>query len=388
MTARTGRLSALAVLALAVLTSACTTVAKTAPPTSTLPPLPPETVGFVTLIGSGSAVGSGSGVEAVDLTEGTSVGVRSLGVGTFPDAEAITPNGKTLYVASYASNTITPIDIAKGKVGKPIAVGNGPAGIAIAPNGKTAYVTDAGSSPIGNTVTPVDLKTGKALSPITVGAGPQGIAITPDGATAYVADAGAIVTGQSGGIGNTVTPIDLKTGQAGKPITVGNAPLAVAITPDGTTAYVTNSYSGSVSPITVGSASAGTPIEMTGSPQAIAISGGTAWVADDSSSVATGNNLTPISTSAQTAGTPVPVGKNPTAVAITPNGATAWVVCSGTNTVVPVDLSSAAVKRAGTVSVPGGVYAIALASEPHAEAQKTLGISSTPKTTGTTTKKG
>ena len=48
---------------------------------------------------------------------------------------------------------------------------------------------------------------------------------------------------------NTVTPIDTATGTAGSPITVGSNPIAVAITPDGSTAYVANLTGNTVTPI-------------------------------------------------------------------------------------------------------------------------------------------
>ncbi|MFL5907807.1 MAG: hypothetical protein ACJ75Z_09470, partial [Solirubrobacterales bacterium] len=50
---------------------------------------------------------------------------------------------------------------------------------------------------------------------------PEGIAITPDGATAYVTNFGS---------GN-VTPIATATNTAGTPITVGDRPAGIAITP-------------------------------------------------------------------------------------------------------------------------------------------------------------
>ncbi len=52
--------------------------------------------------------------------------------------------------------------------------------------------------------------------------GPWAIAITPDGATAYVANNGS----------SNVTPINLTTRTAGSPIAAGTGPVAVAITPD------------------------------------------------------------------------------------------------------------------------------------------------------------
>ena len=58
--------------------------------------------------------------------------------------------------------------------------------------------------------------------------------------TAYVVNSGS----------DTVTPINTATGAPGRPIPVGEGPLAIAVTPDGKTAYVVNSLSDTVTPIT------------------------------------------------------------------------------------------------------------------------------------------
>jgi YVTN family beta-propeller protein len=79
-----------------------------------------------------------------------------------------------------------------------------------------AYVV----SPSG-TVTPISTATNKAGKAITVGKYPGAIAVTPDGRTAYVVNNGP----------GTVTPISTATGKAGKAITVGKNPDAIAITP-------------------------------------------------------------------------------------------------------------------------------------------------------------
>src|SRR5204863_256315 len=72
------------------------------------------------------------------------------------------------------------------------------------------------------TVTPITVATNTAGTNISVGNGPQAIAITPDGTKAYVANHGS----------NTVTPITLATNTAGTAITVGTSPDGIAITPD------------------------------------------------------------------------------------------------------------------------------------------------------------
>jgi len=60
-----------------------------------------------------------------------------------------------------------------------------------------------------------------AVSQLRTGHSPCAIAITPDGKTAYVANSGS----------GTVTPIRTATNTALKPIKVGLVPIAIAITP-------------------------------------------------------------------------------------------------------------------------------------------------------------
>jgi DNA-binding beta-propeller fold protein YncE len=75
------------------------------------------------------------------------------------------------------------------------------------------------ANPGSDTATPIRTTTNTALPPIKVAGNPEAIAITPDGKTAYVAsDEG------------TVTPIRTAANTALPPIKVGRLPLAIAIT--------------------------------------------------------------------------------------------------------------------------------------------------------------
>jgi hyaluronoglucosaminidase len=95
--------------------------------------------------------------------------------------------------------------VATGAPGVPIAVGPMPRAIAITPDGRTAFVLNWG----GASVTPIRLARsrfpagpghfGLPLRPVRVGSYPSAIAIAPDGASAYVACYGS----------DTVTPIDV-----------------------------------------------------------------------------------------------------------------------------------------------------------------------------------
>ena len=139
-------------------------------------------------------------------------------VGDNPQAIAITPDGKT--ATSSRDPHVTPITVASNDPGTDIPSARA-RGIAITPDGKTAYVEPDAS------VTPIDVATSarrgdrrrrrrrghrrhprrqdayvatprerdaddgrveRARRRIPVGDGPQAIAITPDGKTAYVAN--------------------------------------------------------------------------------------------------------------------------------------------------------------------------------------------------------
>src|SRR5450756_319549 len=120
-------------------------------------------------------------IDSSTNTPGTAVPVPLR-----PYAVAITPDGKTLYVAQDNTNTVTPIDTATNTAGTPITVGNNPTGIAVTPDGKTAYVANSSDG----TVSAINVATHSVVATITVGGGPAHIAVTPDDTTAYVTDGG------------------------------------------------------------------------------------------------------------------------------------------------------------------------------------------------------
>jgi YVTN family beta-propeller protein len=209
----------------------------------------------------------------------------------------------------------------------------------------TAYV--AGQS---GTVTPILTATGTALKPIRIGNEYEqisaAIVFRPDGKTAYVLNS-TLLSGRSG----TVTPIRIATNTALKPITVGRDPRAMAITPDGTTIYVTNYQSGTVIPIRTATDTALAPIRVGGNPWAIAITpdGKTAYVADTKSGM-----VTPIRTATDTALAPIRVGRYPQAIAITPDGRTAYVLNDGPGTVTPI--RTATDTALAPIKVPAGSF--------------------------------
>jgi YVTN family beta-propeller protein len=269
----------------------------------------------------------------------------AIKVGADPTAIALAPDGRTAYVVDSGSGTVTPINTTTRTAGRAIRVGTDPTAIAITPNGRTAYVTNSGS----DTVTPISTSTGRPGPAIPVGAYPKALAITPDGAAVYVLD----------WEGGSVTPIATATDKAGPQIRVGSFPSAIAITPDGATAYVVNYGSDTVTPIATASGTAGRPIPVGQAPNSIAITpnGKTAYVVDGDVDM-----VTPVSTATGEAGQAIGVGYSPVSVTVSPSGAAAYVVNVISGTVTPISTSSDATGAALKVGLYGYPTAISFES--------------------------
>jgi len=120
----------------------------------------------------------------------------------------------------------------------------------ITPNGKKAYVNNYGGpngvgSGNGTTVQVVDLHNNTIIgAPITVGLAPAALAITPNGKFVYVVN---YVDGNEGT--GTISVIQTSNNTVVKTIKGFSGPFAIAIDPDGKFAYVTNFGSNNFSPI-------------------------------------------------------------------------------------------------------------------------------------------
>ena len=195
------------------------------------------------------------------------------------------------------------------------------------PGPATAFVV---SSQAG-TVTPVGLVDRQAGRPITVGRQPQAIALSPDQRMAYVVNSGS----------DSVTPIETGPRRREPAIAVGRDPQAIAITPDGRTAFVSNAGSDTVTPIDLQSDVPGVPIPVGPDPHRLAITpdGRTLYVLDWG-----GHTVTPIDVRTERALTPIGVGSYPSSIVIGRNGRRVYVASYGSNTVTPITTSD---QRAG-----------------------------------------
>jgi YVTN family beta-propeller protein len=285
-------------------------------------------------------------VSMIDLGTNQVVG-PAIPVGELPGSTAVTPNGRTLYVANEGSEDVTVIDTATNMVIATIPLGGRPGQLSISPNGAFAYVSledkdaivaintqtnqivgtpiPAGKVPWGIAVSPdgslayvvdidgegvsvINTMTGQTVgTPIPVGATPFNISLTPDGKTALVANFG----------GDTVSVLDLTTRQAVATIPVGLEPWGVAISPDGTRAYVSNEHEGSVSVIDIPTKKViGAPIQVGKEPFELMLSpdGKTLYVPNYESS-----SVSVIATQTLQVTNTIPISKGPWQLAIVPD---------------------------------------------------------------------
>ena len=169
---------------------------------------------------------------------------RVLNSGTDPEAFALSPDEKTLYVSNEETAQMSALEMATGQLAH-VHVGEEPEGVAVRPDGKVVYVTCEGD----NAVVAVDAVSLQELARMTVGARPRGVLFSRDGAQAFVtSENGGTVSVLDGAAHKVVATIVLPR-RAGAP--VPPRPMGLVLSPDGRTLYVTNGRAKSVSVIDV-----------------------------------------------------------------------------------------------------------------------------------------
>jgi YVTN family beta-propeller protein len=117
-------------------------------------------------------------VAAVDLRSGS---VVTIPVGAHPQGEALSRDGKTLYVTCMGAGWIAVIDLATNRRTATIPTGPGPCRIAVSPDGKTlAYALQAGRA-----VGFADAGSLKETARVPLTGAPLSLTLSADGAMAY-----------------------------------------------------------------------------------------------------------------------------------------------------------------------------------------------------------
>jgi YVTN family beta-propeller protein len=137
----------------------------------------------------------------------------------------------------------------------------------------------------------------------------------------------------------SVSVIDTATNTVTATIPVGNEPIGVAVTPDGSKVYVTHDIDNTVSVIDTATNIVTATIPVSGGTFGVAVSpdGSKVYVADGSATVSV------IATATNTVIATIPVGFGPLGVAVTPDGSKVYVASGGgdiNNTVSVIDTAT------------------------------------------------
>ena len=233
----------------------------------------PQAVAVNTAGTTAYVANQGSNTVSVIRTS-TSTVTATIAVGASPDAIAVSPDGATIYVADFGDNNVSVISAATNTVTATITVGTNPSALAVTPDGSKVYVANHGAG----SVSVISTSAGAVTATVPVDGGPQvlvmlpsgsavyaagkltgisvistatdtvaanivpGAAITggqalPDGSQVYLCDNGNEAGGDSGSVENYNTATNTII-TAFSPATSGLHGLA--LTPDGTTGYVTD----------------------------------------------------------------------------------------------------------------------------------------------------
>jgi YVTN family beta-propeller protein/VCBS repeat-containing protein len=338
---------------------------------------------YVTDIGSGT-------LKVIDTATNTII--ASIGVG-FTSGVAVSPDGTTVYVTNSSNGTMSVVDTATNAVTRTYSGLNSPSRVFVTPDGTKIYVADDGGA-----LRMVDTKA-NSLSVITTGLYPSFVAVNQNVTRAYAANP----------VNETVSVIDLSTKAVTTISGMGKAAY-VAVSPDGTRAYVIqrgSNYADTIAVLDTATNTVTATIPVAGSLSSLAISpdGKNAYSTqsgqwgDGSMSVIDLNSNIITSTTTGLFG--------PTSIAVSPDGTRAYVVANGLSVVtlrttdtfnvtvsdghggsavVPVTVTVAPVNSAPvagttTIGAPNATTGVITGSVPAADVDGNTLTYSTPTTT-------
>lgn len=140
---------------------------------------------------------------------------------------AVTPDGKRAFTANIGSDTVTAIELNAPpgpKMIAHIAVGKQPEAIAVSPDGRELWVGQNGDGQISI----IETATQQLKESIKVGEVPIRVKFTPDGKRVLVSDAQA----------NQLIVLDAQTRKEIKRIAIEGTPVGILVQPDGRRAFV------------------------------------------------------------------------------------------------------------------------------------------------------
>lgn len=175
-------------------------------------------------------------VSVINLETGAVI--ATVSTGDYPHGLRMSPDGRFIYVANAKDGTLSVLDAVKlTEVGR-IKVGQAPVQVGFTPDGSRVYVSLRDE----NKVAMIDTATRQVIGRTEVGRLPIQLHATPDGRFVYVASQGTEAEPN-----DTVSVVDVASGEVVKTIRTGAGAHGVAVGNDGAFVFVTNIVDSTVS---------------------------------------------------------------------------------------------------------------------------------------------
>jgi YVTN family beta-propeller protein/YD repeat-containing protein len=325
------------------------------------------------------ASSSTTAVELVNTATGGTAETASSLPNT-PSAIASYPSSQLrffAYVPNYGSGTVSVVDTVTDSVVQTLTVGTDPFAVAVEPDNSAVFVANFGSNSV-SVIDPADILT--ATNPVVAtvslssGTDPDDLALTPAGDDLLVSEYGTgqvqvVDTNPSDASYLSVVPSSSPIDLNGSGSSAAVEPVTIAVSPSGEYVYVLDFGAAAVTVLQQSAAVGGYSFDaeetslglVDPTDLAVAENGATAYVTDKSSSnkfwsfpvVASGGSAGELTT---TGDADVVLGSHPQGVALSPEGQTAFVTNSGSDTVSDVSTSTiTASGSASTGNTPSGV---------------------------------
>jgi YVTN family beta-propeller protein len=142
---------------------------------------------------------------------------------------ALSPDGRELWIACEAANSVILVDIATRRKIAEVPVGGQPADVMFDPSGKRVFV----SNRLDDSVSVVEVRSRKVIATLGVGDEPHGLLLDREGKYLYVLNTSI----------DSISVFDAQTLKEMKRLTASRSPWSLALSPDGRRILVTHALS-------------------------------------------------------------------------------------------------------------------------------------------------
>ncbi|MDT5030151.1 MAG: hypothetical protein QOC94_322, partial [Actinoplanes sp.] len=287
--------------------------------------------------------------------------LATIRVGAEPEGVAVSPDGRTVWVANQSSHILSAVDTASRRLTS-VRLRNTPRFVSTSRDGRLVFVAMYETDKTGSGVAVVDAASRKVLRYLVTGVQPYAPAVGPDDRlwvpihSSGRVDLYAVAGNQrryaripvppnphavafSGSLmraftsnheSNVLSVIDMRTDRLLKSVPVSRAPHSVAVSPDGRTVLVAGYDAGTADLIDAQTLRRTGPFTVGSKPQSVAFAtdGAHGYVVNEGD-----NTVTVLDGHTAAVTATITVGRSPRTIAISPDGRRAYVSNGDDNTI-------------------------------------------------------